>query len=110
MATQNKVQVWIPGESEMLRLIGGTFLGVCMVPTEAEMRTSHIHSKHLQFFGWEVQAAEKNASGDSETTANEWKNHDHLKTIGARLPAPLEYFYCEENALMLLSYTDKTAM
>lgn len=110
MATQNKVQVWIPGESEMLRLIGGTFLGVCMVPTESEMRTSHIHSKHLQFFGWEVQAAEKNASCDSETTANEWKNHDHLKTIGARLPAPLEYFYCEENALMLLSYTDKTAM
>lgn len=103
--------MWIPGESEVYRLMGGIFLGVCMVPTDTEMRSSHIHSNHLQFFGWDIQPAENSeATGENESTVNEWKKHEHLKSIGSRLPAPLQYFSCPDSALILLSYSDKTAM
>lgn len=103
--------MYIPGESEIFRVIGGYFLGVCMTPTEAEMRSSHIHSQHIQFFGWDIQPAEKTeAAAESESTVNEWKKYEHLKNIGSRLPAPLQCFFCVEEALMLLSYRDKTAV
>ena len=60
--------MYIPGESEIFRVIGGYFLGVCMTPTEAEMRSAHIHSQHIQFFGWDIQPAEKSeAAAESES-------------------------------------------
>ena len=114
MNDSSKVQVWIPGESELYRVFGGYFLGVCMNPTDAEMRSSHIHSQHIQFFGWDIQAAEGGGettpTGENESTVNEWKKHEHLKNIGSRLPAPNTLFYCNEEALLLLSYRDRTAV
>ena len=82
-----------------------------MTPTEAEMRSTHIHSQQIQFFGWDIQAAEgSEVAAESESTVNEWKKHEHLKTLGSRLPVPLQCFYCNEDALLLLSYRDRTAV
>ena len=114
MTQSSKVNVWIQGESEINRVTGGYFLGVYLNPTEAEIRSTHIHSEQIQFFGWDIQApeggGETTPTGENESTVNEWKKHEHLKVIGSRLPAPLQCFYCNDNASLLLAYRDKTAM
>ena len=74
----------IPGESTPLTLFGHYLLGVGMNPTEAEMRSTHIHSQHLMFFGWDIQNPEQAETpttpiaGETESTAFEWKRHHHL--------------------------------
>ena len=103
--------VWISGESTPNRLFGGYLLGIGLTPTESEMRSTHLHSQQLQFFGWDVLPAEtQEASQEDTSTINEWKRHDHLKQVTGRLPAPNDVFLLKESGLFLLSYHDKTAM
>lgn len=84
----------IPGESTPFTLFGHYLLGIGLVPTEAEMRSTHIHSQQMLFFGWEIQTPEQTETpttpiaGETESTAFEWKKHNHLKSVWARLPAP----------------------
>ena len=86
-------------------------LGIGLTPTEAEMRSTHIHSQQIQFFAWDVLPAEGNAEQAEETSAaNEWRRHDHLKNATGRLPLPNSVLLLRENGLLLLSYSDKTAM
>ena len=86
-------------------------LGIGLTPTEAEMRSTHIHSEQIQFFAWDVLPAEGNAEQAEETSAaNEWRRHDHLKNATGRLPLPNSVLLLSENGLLLLSYSDKTAM
>ena len=47
MTQSSKVNVWIQGESEINRVTGGYFLGVYLNPTEAEIRSTHIHSEQI---------------------------------------------------------------
>ena len=103
--------MWISGESTPNRLFGGYLLGIGLTPTENEMRSTHLHSQQLQFFGWDVLPAEtQEASQEDTSTINEWKRHDHLKQATGRLPAPNDVFLLKESGLFLLSYRDKTAM
>ena len=85
-------------------------LGVELTPTEAEMRTTHIHSQQLQFYGWDVLPAEQEAAAEGESAATEWKRHEHLKNVGARLPCPATVLRVPEAGLLLLAYHDRTAM
>lgn len=104
--------MWIPTESKPAGLFGGWLLGVALTPTEAEMRTTHIHSQQLQLYGWEVLPAEQETTptGEGESTAMEWKRHEHLKNVGARLPCPASVLRVKEAGLLLLAYHDRTAM
>ena len=81
-------------------------------PTDAEMRTTHIHSQQLQLYGWDVLPAEQDAAaaGEGESPATEWKRHEHLKNVGARLPCPARVLRVPEAGLLLLAYHDRTAM
>ena len=58
--------MWISGESTPNALFGGYLLGVGLTPTEAEMRSTHLHSQQIQFFGWDVLPAEGNAEQTEE--------------------------------------------
>lgn len=106
----------IQGESTPLTLFGHYLLGVGMNPTEAEMRSTHIHSQHLMFFGWDIQSPEQTETpttpiaGETESTAFEWKKHNHLKSVGARLPAPAKVIELKKGGLLLLCYHDRTAI
>ena len=105
--------MWIATESEPTDLFGGWLLGVSLYPTEAEMRSTQVHSQQLQLYGWDVLAGEKagaTPTGEGENTTMEWKKHDHLKNVGARLPCPASILQVEEAGLLLLAYHDRTAM
>ena len=110
LADASRTQVWLPTESEPAGLFGGWLLGVELTPTEAEMRTTHIHSQQLQFYGWDVLPAEQEAAAEGESAATEWKRHEHLKNVGARLPCPATVLRVPEAGLLLLAYHDRTAM
>lgn len=102
----------LPGESTLAGLFGGYLLGVVLSPTEAEMRSSHLHSLHLQFFSWDVQPPEEVAASQEGEVAvsQEWRRHEHLKALSGRLPAPLRLQELREGGLLLLVYSDKTVM
>ena len=103
--------MWISGESTPNALFGGYLLGVGLTPTEAEMRSTHLHSQQIQFFGWDVLPAEGNAEQTEDASAaTEWRRHEHLKNATGRLPLPNSVLLLRENGLLLLSYNDKTAM
>lgn len=109
----------IPGESTNITLFSGYFLGVGMIPSETEMRSSHIHTHQLQLFAWDIQEPEKvetpttpipGGKDAQESTVFEWKKHHHLKTLGSRIPLPQRLIEVRKAALMLFSYGDKTAI
>ena len=101
--------VRIGGDSTPNALFGGYLLGVGLTPTEAEMRSTHLHSQQLQFFGWDVLPAEGGGE-QAEDAATEWRRHEHLKPATGRLPLANRVFWLRESGLLLLSYHDKTAM
>ena len=107
----------LPGESTPFALFGHFLLGVGLNPTEAEMRSTHIQSQHMLLCGWEVQGPETAtpttptpSAGEGESTTMEWKKHDHLKPISARLPAPIKVIELKKGGLLLLCYQEKTAV
>ena len=50
------------------------------------------------------------AAAEGESAATEWKRHEHLKNVGARLPCPATVLRVPEAGLLLLAYHDRTAM
>ena len=115
--SKTRTEVMLPGESTPFALFGHFLLGVGLNPTEAEMRSTHIQSQHMLLCGWEVQGPEMAtpttptpSAGEGESTTMEWKKHDHLKPISARLPAPIKVIELKKGGLLLLCYQEKTAV